>query len=279
MKASESEEIAIPVYNSVSSTGSSLLYQSYQSIHPACNKLLLGSLSGHIAKENLAKMVFRPEAPIKPLVPYLRYCKKVWDDIRAKQPDLKLWQLGKIYAKMWKDLSPIDKQAFIAEYEKEKADYLDKLRSYYNSCSCQSCLLEVESNGIMEPENNHIDHNQDTLNHSMESMQENYFVKSEKEFSVKDIAAARFFRNHRLMYYVLMNSDAIPNESFIVTNQKMVELKNQVQMLSEHCIKLQQEINEIEQQHNITLNEWMKTNILLDSSHGHRLQMQSPKVF
>lgn len=61
-----------------------------------------------------------PKAPEKPLLPYWRYSKKVWDATKAQYPELKLWELSKIIAKQWKDLPDVDKQEFINEYENDK---------------------------------------------------------------------------------------------------------------------------------------------------------------
>ncbi|XP_062709306.1 SWI/SNF-related matrix-associated actin-dependent regulator of chromatin subfamily E member 1-like [Aedes albopictus] len=197
-----------------------------------------------------AKIIKPPKAPEKPLMPYMRYSRKVWDSIKVSNSDLKLWEVGKIIGQQWRDLPESEKEEFITEYEAEKLEYEKNLKAYHSS---PAYLAYLTAKNKSKPGGDGDGH-ENTRSSSKGGQQDRRIDIQPAEdeddqddgYSFKHVAYARFSRNHRLINEIF--SDAVvPDVRSVVTTQRMHVLKRQVQSLAMHQMKLQHELQLIEE--------------------------------
>ncbi|XP_055697469.1 SWI/SNF-related matrix-associated actin-dependent regulator of chromatin subfamily E member 1 isoform X1 [Phlebotomus papatasi] len=192
-----------------------------------------------------------PKPPEKPIMPYMRYSRKIWDSVKAANPELKLWEIGKIIGQMWRDASDAEKQEFIDEYEAEKVEYEKNLKIYHNS---PAYLAFLSAKSKSKPAGADGDPHETPRSSSKSQQQERRIdiqpAEDEEDqddgYSFKHVAYARFLRNHRLINEIF--SDAVvPDVRSVVTTQRMQVLKRQVQSLTMHQMKLEAELQQIEE--------------------------------
>ncbi|VDN45508.1 unnamed protein product [Dibothriocephalus latus] len=163
------------------------------------------------------------------MMPYMRYSRKVhhfellsnflkvWERVKNENPQLKLWEVGRIIGQMWRELPDEEKNAYIEEYEAEKLPYSEAMRQYHSSPAYQAWIVAKERD-------------------------------PDEQFTVKHVAAARFQRNHRLMQEIL--SDAkLPDPGQLITKTRLYTLRMQVKQLKNHKKNLCSEIENCELRH------------------------------
>lgn len=67
------------------------------------------------------------------------------------------------------------------------------------------------------------------------------FHEDDDYFSTKHLAAARFYRNHKMMYEVL-NDTNLPDPRQLINKDRLIMLRNHIESLSSHTKKIEAEI-------------------------------------
>ncbi|GAB0090566.1 SWI/SNF-related matrix-associated actin-dependent regulator of chromatin subfamily E member 1 [Sergentomyia squamirostris] len=193
-----------------------------------------------------------PKPPEKPIMPYMRYSRKIWDSVKAANPELKLWEIGKIIGQMWRDASDAEKQEFLDEYEAEKAVYLESLKNFHSTPEyltwhryhSNKLKAGADADAHETPRSSSKSQQQDSRRIDIQPAEDE--EDQDDGYSFKHVAYARFLRNHRLINEIF--SDAVvPDVRSVVTTQRMQVLKRQVQSLTMHQMKLEAELQQIEE--------------------------------
>ncbi|XP_045504777.1 SWI/SNF-related matrix-associated actin-dependent regulator of chromatin subfamily E member 1 isoform X2 [Colias croceus] len=213
--------------------------------HPGFQPQKIGKGSGGIA--GLPKP---PKPPEKPLMPYMRYSRRVWDSVKAANPDLKLWEIGRIIGGMWRDLPQSEKYAFVDEYEAEKAQYTEMLKAYQSSPAYIQWLAHKNRVGNLEEESSSKKGSSQKEQQQQDRRIDIQPAEDEEDqdegLSVKHVAYARYLRNHRLINEIFSDT-VVPDVRSVVTTARMQILKKQVQSLTMHQKKLEDELQQIEE--------------------------------
>ncbi|XP_077525408.1 SWI/SNF-related matrix-associated actin-dependent regulator of chromatin subfamily E member 1-like isoform X2 [Amblyomma americanum] len=81
-----------------------------------------------------------PKAPHRPLTPYMKYSRLVWNMVRTSGPDLKMTDVGRTTGQMWRELPDETKQQYLKDYETEMIKYKGAYELYLNSPAYQAWL-------------------------------------------------------------------------------------------------------------------------------------------
>ncbi|WKY03113.1 hypothetical protein Q1695_016427 [Nippostrongylus brasiliensis] len=183
-----------------------------------------------------------PKPPDRPLVPYMRYSRKMWSKVRAENPDAQLWDIGKIIGQMWRDISDADKAVYQHEYEIEKAEYEKAYKAYQNSHAYQQYVSAKTRAKANEKSS------RSRMEVGGVVIQPVDEEDAGNELSCRRLAAVRFDRNHRLIGD-LFSPAVVTDTRTVVAQNRMDMLRKQAQSLSAHQNKLEEELVKLEEVH------------------------------
>lgn len=217
-----------------------------------------------------------PKAPDKPLMPYMRFSRKVWEQVKNQNPEGKLWDIGKIIGQMWRDLPDEERQVFFEEYELDKVQYNEAMKAYHNSQEYQAWIAAKGRAQQALQEQQARARGLDLASFDMQdarfSLEPIIDDDEEDQFSVKHVAASRFHRNQKLMADIF-NDIVVPDLRTVVTTSRIHMLRKQVKSLGEHQKKLEAELQQIEE------NFQAKKRKFIESSESFREAInKSPKT-
>ncbi|CAI5444804.1 unnamed protein product [Caenorhabditis angaria] len=182
-----------------------------------------------------------PKPPERPLQPYMRYSRKMWPKVRAENPDVQLWDIGKIVGKMWADLGDAEKSMFQHEYEMERMDYEKQMKHFQNSgySSFMSSKGRAKQNEKMSRGR------MDAGGVVIQPVDEE---DGSNEMTTRRMAGVRFDRNHRLIAD-LFSPTMVTDTRTIVAQHRMDMLKRQATSLAQHQSKLEEELVKLQTTH------------------------------
>ncbi len=231
----------------------------------------------------------KTRAPEKPIAPYMRYSKKVWDSVKSQNPDAKLWEIGKIIGNMWRDLNETEKSEYNAEYEHAKAEYCEQIKAYHNSPQYQHYLSNVSRKRGAEQRHstgpnvlmssniiNTLNSNNRTAGIAENGLSHYAIEPAEDDglddnLSMRQVALMRYTRNHKLLNEIF-NEYTVPDNRSIITGARMDQLKKQVNSLEMHQNKLKEELLGIEKKFD------SKRQKILDSASEFESEMEKVSV-
>lgn len=79
-----------------------------------------------------------PQPPKKPLSPYMRFSKEIWQKVKADNPGMSVCEVGATIGRIWRELDEARKQLFILEFNNDKARYDTELQGYLRTNGLQA---------------------------------------------------------------------------------------------------------------------------------------------
>ncbi|KAM3723559.1 SWI/SNF-related matrix-associated actin-dependent regulator of chromatin subfamily E member [Dirofilaria immitis] len=198
------------------------------------------------SSQNDSNSLKPPKPPDRPLVPYMRFSRKMWAKVRAENPESQLWDIGKVIGQMWRDAPESEKATYHQEYDIERQEYEKALKAYHNSAAYQQYLSAKNRAKVNDKSNTVggvIAASRGRLDTGGVVIQP---VEDEElgDLSSRRIAAVRFDRNHRLIAD-LFSGNVVTDTRTVLAQNRIEMLKKQATSLALHQSKLEEELKKL----------------------------------
>jgi len=186
--------------------------------HPAQQKIIF--TPGHHRGRNGAPRA--PKMPEKPIAPFVRYSQKHWDTVKTNNPDMRMWEISKFIARMWREAAEEERETFIQAHDHEKKQYHELVNRYYASPQYQSYMQAKQRWDSAEVRDD------DEMTFSMEPIDD--VATDDNSCSNRAVHAMRFHRNTYYMLELLSDHN--------VNNHMKIMRADQIQALDYHRTSL-----------------------------------------
>ncbi|XP_055329312.1 uncharacterized protein LOC129581990 [Paramacrobiotus metropolitanus] len=93
-----------------------------------------------------------PKGPEKPLIPYLRFSKNIWETVKKDHPGTPFAEIGRIIGEQWRTCPEDVKQKYMDDYNRDKEKYAIAQKAFLESPEYQEFLSQKNKRDQMEEE-------------------------------------------------------------------------------------------------------------------------------
>jgi len=237
-----------------------------QVAHPAQQKIIF--TPGHHRGRNGAPRA--PKMPEKPVAPFVRYSQKHWDTVKTNNPDMRMWEISKFIARMWREAADEERETFIQAHEHEKKQYHELVKRYYSSPQYQSYMQAKQRWDSAEVRDD------DEMTFSMEPIDD--VATDDNSCSNRAVHAMRFHRNTYYMLELLSDHN--------VNNHMKIMRADQIQALDYHRTSLtnsiaekKESIESVKEEHEAKKRRWAENSDDLEKEWKRLAEMTPAEYF
>jgi len=186
-----------------------------------------------------------PTQPVKPTLPYFKFSNSIWDNLQTHNPFTKSWELGKVVARMWRNLSDAEKKPYFDAYEAERAEYERALKLYQSSPAFHS---QFKGNKYGSEEGFSISEPPVCRTNPMAILDKDDLDFYDHSYPIKYNSYIRFMKNQQLMS-VIFSDLATPQPPIVDHEERLCLLKERHENLKKTLHNLNSEIDYLKNTH------------------------------